>query len=349
VNGCAEAKAEAELIQEPVDIILVIDTSGSMRDEAQAVEDNLNQNFASILDASGVDYRVILLARHREGPRADSGPDSTAICVQAPLGGGQCPSPNPVFGPRFFHFNEKVESTTSFDLILSAYSAQDDSTPVASGYAGWLRPGAKKVFLEQTDDNAALPVAAFLASLQGLGPQHFGTNPAAPSFVFHSITGIAQKTPPTDPWLPTEDIVTAKCVGGGNTVANAGESYQTLSKLTGGLRFPLCEFTGFDVVFRRIAEDVITRTRVACDFDIPAPPAGKDLDYGKVAVTYERGDGSGTALFGQAATSADCQADAFFIQDQRVHLCPQSCQVVQADGKAAVGVVFACESTIIVK
>lgn len=345
---CAVAQAEAELIQEPVDIIMVIDTSGSMRDEAQAVEDNINVNFAQILEASGVDYRVILIARHREGPRAESGPDSTAICVSSPLGGGECPSPNPIFGERFFHFNEKIESTTSFDFILSAYHGQDDSSPPAVGYSSWLRPGAKKVFLEQTDDNAAMPVESFLAALSALSPAYFGT-PEAPTFVFHSITGLAQKTPPTDPWLPEEDIVTAKCVGGNNTVANAGESYQQLSRMTGGLRFPLCEFAGFDVVFRRIAEDVITRTRVACDFAIPDPPPGRTLDTDKVAVRYTKGDGSGDVLYGQAATSADCQADAFYIENERIYLCPETCGVVQADAMAAVEVVFACESTIIVK
>jgi hypothetical protein len=346
---CAVSQAKADLVREAVDVIMVIDTSGSMRDEAQAIEDNVNENFASILDERGVDYRVILIARHREGPRAVTGPDSTAICISSPLGGGTCPSANPTFGARFFHFNEKIESTTSLDFILSAYRGQDDSTPVAAGYAGWLRPGAKKVFLEQTDDNALLPVATFLDSLTQMAPEHFGADPAAPKFVFHSITGIAQKVPPTDPWLPNEDIVTAKCVGGGNTVANAGESYQQLSRLTGGLRFPLCEFAGFDVVFRRIAEDVITRTRVACDFDIPAPPAGKQLDLDKVAVNYTKGDGSGSVQYGQAASVTDCQADAFYIQGERIQLCPDTCALVQADTMAAVNVVFACESTIIVK
>ena len=285
----------------------------------------------------------------RSNRPGSGGPGTGGTDVNLGLGGGACPSANPIFGERFFHFNEKIESTTSLDFILSAYLGQDDSTPVAAGYAGWLRDGAKKVFLEQTDDNAAMPVASFLAGLTTMAPQHFGTDPAAPTFVFHSITGIAQKTPATDPWLPAEEIVTATCVGGGNTVANAGESYQELSRLTGGLRFPLCEFAGFDVVFQRIAEDVITRTRVACDFAIPAPPPGKTLDLDKVAVNYTKGDGSGSVQYGQALSAADCQSDAFYIENERIHLCADTCALVQADTMAAVDVVFACESTIIVK
>jgi hypothetical protein len=340
---CAEAETKAELIQEPVDIIMAIDTSGSMQNEAQAVEDNVNNNFATILANSGVDYRVILIARHREGVRTETGPDSTAICISSPLGGGTCPSANPIFGERFFHFNEKIESETSFDIILSSYTAQDDSTPAALGYAQWLRPGAKKVFLEQTDANPLMSVDAFLGALTAVGGQHFGTV-AAPTFVFHSITGLAQKTPATDPYLPDEPIVTELC----GDVSNAGETYQDLSKRTGGLRFPICEFAGFDVVFQRIAEDVITKTRVACDFDIPAPPAGKTLDLEKVAVNHTKGDGSGTVQYLQAATSAVCQPDAFYIENNHVYLCPDTCAIVQADTMALVNVVFACESKIIV-
>jgi hypothetical protein len=63
----------------------MLDNSGSMSDELQAVEDNLNLNFASILANSGVDYRVILLSRHRREVRDESGESSTSVCVTTPL------------------------------------------------------------------------------------------------------------------------------------------------------------------------------------------------------------------------------------------------------------------------
>src|SRR5450432_2437007 len=71
-DACVITSATATLIKEPVDIILVLDNSGSMADELQAVEDNINQNFATILQQSGVDYRVILISRHRRDVRAAS-------------------------------------------------------------------------------------------------------------------------------------------------------------------------------------------------------------------------------------------------------------------------------------
>ena len=73
------------------------------------------------------------------------------------------------------------------------------------------------------------------------------------------------------------------------------------------------------------------------------------LDLGKVAVNHTKGDGSGTIQYLQAATPADCQADAFYIENDHIYLCPETCSIVQADAMALVNVVFACESTIIVK
>src|SRR5258708_4889745 len=92
-DTCATASAGAMLVKQPVDIILVLDNSGSMADELEAVEENINGAFAQILNAAAVDYRVILISRHRKDVRAASGESSTSVCVEAPLSGlAMCPS-----------------------------------------------------------------------------------------------------------------------------------------------------------------------------------------------------------------------------------------------------------------
>jgi hypothetical protein len=164
--------------------------------------------------------------------------------------------------------------------------------------------------------------------------------------VFHSIVGVGEKDVATDPYLPSEPVTDERCP----SVTSAGRTYQELSILTGGLRFPLCNFDAYDVVFRRISEDVVTRTQIACDFAIPMPPPGKDLELEKVAVNYVSGNGSGEQEFLQAQTPADCGPDAFYIEDElRIVLCPEACAIVQADDAAHVDVLFTCESTIIVR
>jgi len=347
---CATLSAAGTLIKEPVDIILVLDNSGSMADELDAVERNINRNFAEILAQSGVDYRVILLSRHRREVRAPSGESSTSICVSSPLSGlPMCPGPEPVNSERFFHYSIKIESEDSFDRILSTYNQADSKFELTkAGWSEWLRPGAKKVFLELTDDNAEMSVDAFVQKLTALVPANFGTI-SQPAFVFHSIIGLKEKSPASAPYAPDEPIQTAECSGGGDTVANAGVGYQELSRRTGGLRFPICEFSSYDAVFRTIATDVVSRSQLTCDFDIPTLPDGQTLDPTKVAVTYTASGATSALRFGQVLTSAACQADAFYIEDAHIYLCPDTCSAVKADSAAKVDVLFTCESTIIVK
>ncbi|HKO49683.1 MAG TPA: hypothetical protein VJV79_18265 [Polyangiaceae bacterium] len=346
---CAKASATATLSKQPVDVILVLDNSGSMEDELDAVEKNINVNFANILQQSGVDYRVILISRHRKEARTESEEASTSICVSSPLSDlAECPASKPVNSDRFFQYSIKVESENSFDRILSTYNKQDQFDLTKAGWAEWLRPGAKKVFLEMTDDNAALSVEAFVQRLTALVPANFGTEDD-PSFIFHSIIGIREKSPSSSPYAPDEPIELSTCSEGGSTVANAGVGYQELSRRTGGLRFPICAFSSYDTVFSTIASDVVTHSQLTCDFDIPTPPDGQTLDLSRVAVAVVRGGATTPAEFAQALTSADCQADAFYIENNHIYLCPETCSAVKADGAAKVDVLFTCESTIIVK
>jgi hypothetical protein len=346
---CATASAAAELIKGPVDIILVLDNSGSMEDELDAVEKNINVNFAKILQQSEVDYRVILISRHRKDERSESEEASTSICVASPLSAlDQCPASKPVNSERFFQYSIKVESENSFDRILSTYNKKDQYELTKLGWSEWLRPGAKRVFLEMTDDDAALSVDSFVEKLTALVPANFGTV-QKPGFVFHSIIGIKERSPVSSPYGPADAIEMATCSGGGDTVANAGLSYQELSRRTGGLRFPICEFASYDTVFSTIAQDVVTHSQQTCDFEIPTSSGGQTLDVTKVAVAYTKGGDSVASKFGQVLTSADCQADAFYIENKHIYLCPDTCRAVEADGGAKVDVLFTCESTIIVK
>lgn len=353
-GACLQDQSQATLVKEPIDIIVVLDNSGSMDEELASVELNINVNFAGILDASGVDYRVILISRHRKEERNPTmpGAEDTSVCVEAPLSGlDACPSPDPIFSARFFQYFTKIESQDSFDVALDTFEPpfvmgfEDRADQAPDGWSAWLRPRAKKVFLEMTDDNEDTSAMAFVTGLQQMAPEHFGDDPGAPTFVFHSIVGVAEKTVPTDPYLPTEPVETDRCP----SVTTEGRTYQELSILTGGLRFPLCGFDAYDVVFRRISEDVVTRRQVACEFAIPAPPPGKQLEPDKVAVSYVSGNGSADQDFLQVLDPADCGADAFYLEGNSIVLCPEACAFVQSDGNARVDVLFTCESTIIVR
>ncbi|HEU4581832.1 MAG TPA: hypothetical protein VFS67_26440 [Polyangiaceae bacterium] len=343
--SCSSARAQPERIREAVDIVVVLDNSGSMSDEAQSVEANLNVNFAQILAGSGVDYRLILISRQRT-----SSGQRTSACISQPLSGlAQCPADQPLFSDRFFQYSVEVGSHNSLSLLLDTYDGtQADEFELAPhGWSEWLRPTSKKVFLEFSDDDSRMEAASFLSDLMSLAPEHFGTNGSPAQLVWHSIVGLAQKDVPTEPYLAAEPVQDSECRG--NTVFSAGGTYQDLSRLTGGLRFPICEFAGYDRVFQAIADDVVTRTGLSCGFPIPAPPSGQRLELDKVAVAYTRGDGSGVQTLGQVTDPSKCGDDAFLIRDGAIDLCPQACARIQRDALATVDVVFSCASTLILR
>jgi hypothetical protein len=353
-DPCVKAMVPAELLELPVDVVLLLDNSGSMADELGAVEANINVNFASILTNSGVDYRVILISRHRHDPRDEDEEASTSICVSSPLSGlGDCTAADaPAFSERFFQYSTKLESKDSFDVMLDAYappfdgSEREDKFALApEGWSQWLRPEAKKVILEMTDDDEDMSVESFLQQLMATGP-HFGTDPTKPEFVFHSIVGLAEKADPTSAYTPDEALQSAICTGNGNVVENSGLTYQNLSRLTGGLRFPLCQFSAYDVVFGRIAEDVVLR-RTACDLPVPMAPPRLELDLENVALQYDSG-GDTSARFRQAPTRENCEPNAFYIEGDRLNFCPETCDAIRADPSAQVTVLFMCESQLIV-
>ncbi len=359
-TACASTSVEATLTSAPVDIIVVLDNSGSMQEEMKAAEANINQNFASILSSAGIDYRVILLSRHRRQD-GDSGEASTSICVAAPLSGlAACPAEVPVFSERFFQYSEKIESFDALNWILDGWSIPPENDNYAElapmGWSPWLREGAKKAFVIMTDDDESnddedtpLTADAFMGELAALAPNHFGTV-ADPTYTFHSIIGVAEKADPTAPYMPTEPAVTTMCTGNDAVIESPGPTYQELSIRTGGLRFPICQFPGYDAVFQAIAADVIVKAEIACDFPIPPPPEGEELDLTRVAVSKKLLDGSALPPYGQAATAAECQADAFYIDQaqNRIFLCPETCAALEADPAGGVDVLFTCESTIIV-
>jgi hypothetical protein len=361
-SACAAQSAEATLIKKPVDIIFIIDNSGSMTDDIIAVENNINDNFASIIGASGVDYRVIMIAEH--GP---ANPDES-ICVKAPLSTTTCspmpaePGQNP---PLFFQYSVTIGSHDSLCRLLTTY---DGTLPDEFGYAPmgwkeWLRPDALKVFVEVTDDgiscsaegttyndgdnvNTGVTVAdTFDTKLLAKDPAQFG-DANNRNYIWHSIIGVKENNPPTAAYLPADPIIGTKCSLNGLVSPGPGTGYQALSVKTGGLRFPICQNASFDVVFQEIAKGVIEGAQVACDFPLPKPPEGQMLDLDTVVVEYTAGGMGAPTNFKQVKTPAECAPDSFYIESEIIKLCPDTCAVVQKDDKAKLAILFGCDINV---
>lgn len=357
--ACATQTAQATLTKKPVDIIIVVDNSGSMTLEIEGVQQNINQNFASIIEQSGLDYRVILVARHGSASGAQS------ICIEAPLSGipaGGCATPpaQPVNNPpKFFHYSTEIASRNSWCKILDTFDTPDEFGLAATGWQEWLRPDSFKTFIEITDDGvgctldgktyqdsntvaggtAAAPL--FDESLLALSPANFG-DATARNYAFYSIVAMGFNTPATKPYDPTDPVLATECP----TAANPGTGHQALSVLTNSLRFPICDTTSYDAVFQAIAAGVISGAKVDCAFAVPDPPVGQNIDLMSVGVKYTPSMGAPTS-FTQVANAAACTPGSFYIENMTtIQLCPEACDLVQMDDTAKIDVSFKCKGDV---
>ncbi|AKT38810.1 uncharacterized protein CMC5_029560 [Chondromyces crocatus] len=360
-EACAAQSAEATLQKRPVDVIFMIDNSGSMTQEIVSVQNNINDNFAGILQTEGVDFRVIMVARHGNAASNQS------ICVSMPLSGTSCsPIPNqPVNNPPiFYHYSLAIGSHNSLCRALDSFAGgvADQFGFAPGGWSEWLRPDSLKVFVELTDDGVTCSTtrlspnvtlndgdneaggitaaAQFDAALLALSPEHFGTADNR-NYVFYSIVGVSDNNPPTAPYVAADPMVTTRC----NTAVAPGTGYQALSRTTGGLRFPLCQVGSYNAVFQAIAEGVIAGATLACEFPVPDAPQGETIDLKSVQVQYTPSAGD-PQIYDQVDGASACTAGAFYIEADTIRLCPDACAVVQADAAAKIDVLFACAANI---
>jgi hypothetical protein len=246
-----------------MDIVLILDNSGSMAAATAAVERGLTA-WAALLDAGGLDYRLILLSRQRTLARSESSAASTSICVAPPLSGlAECPSPEPVLAERFFHYSIKIDATDSLLRVLESYATPDSFNLAPTGWSAWLRLGARKVFIEISDSDSELPASEFAARLSSLAPEQFGPDPAAPGYVFHSIVGLREKLSLDPQYTADEPIQTQRCRDRDGAPDSAGQTYQALSRATGGSRLALCPRDATDERLFRLATELL----------LPLPPA----------------------------------------------------------------------------
>lgn len=305
---CIAVTSEARELRLPVDIIVLPDESGSMGPARDSVAAAMQGVVRDVLEASGVDYRVIWHGS----------------------------TPLPALAGRVF-----------YNSVLLGSGPDAMFRPVLDTYAAWspmLRPDAQKVFVHFTDatsgDGGSITgyAGTFDTVLFGLDAAVWG-DASAPRFVYHTFLGLPGRTPLDAPYEPTDPLETgASCSG---AFLNA-IPLQELALRTGGLRFPLCFFDEFASVFRRIAEAAVLRSVVACELELPDPPAGMTLDPATIAIRYT-GTGGADEVLLQAASAAECTAGSFLLEADRVRLCPAACARVEADPAAVLTLLSGCD------
>ena len=93
----------------------------------------------------------------------------------------------------------------------------------------------------------------------------------------------------------------------------------------------------------RTALGVIRGTSLGCDYPIPSPPAGQNLDYGQVNVVFTPSGGAPVTL----PYDKDCSATGGWRYDDansptRITICPMRCAAIESDPTGSLGVELGC-------
>lgn len=309
---CAAVSETSSVGLQPADIIFVVDNSGSMVFEAEAVQDYLN-GFSAQIVLADVDARVVLLSAYPNS-------DWAGICIDPPLGKGGCPAvdSNP---PAFLHVNQEIGSNDGLQKLLDRYP----------DYASMMRSNSVKHIVVVSDDNADMDASSFLQAWKQLNPSFENT-------VVHAIAA------PEGPLLACVPPVSPCCA----TSAAVGQTYLDLSQITGGLFGNLCD-QEFQPIFTELAQEVVSTASLACEFEIPPPPNNQDFDRDAVNVRFDDGNGQ-TLEIGRVDDPAQCAdvSDGWYYDDpndpQEILLCPQTCDGLQGLDGATISLLFGCET-----
>jgi Stigma-specific protein, Stig1 len=329
-NSCTETVSEAQSGVAPVDIIVVVDNSGSMTEEAVFAQDSMNDFVTTILN-SNIDTHVILIS--------DDSDNDEGICVPAPLGSGACPVDENL--PEFRHLVQVVNSSDSLSILLSTYDQWKDS----------LRSNAIKAIMVITDDDSAMSAVDFSTQLVALDPTFEG-------FTFSAIISPYELLPfdcmgcggddcaSCDPCC-APDPFGIQCV---SITADEGVVYKELIASTGGVEGNLCA-QDFQPAFDALATEVILSSQVDCVYNIPDPGGELTIDYGKVNVEYKpNATTSGQTIYFKTGLEECTSFGGWYYDDnqppQQILLCPDTCSMVQANMEASISVSFGCATII---
>ena len=85
---------------------------------------------------------------------------------------------------------------------------------------------------------------------------------------------------------------------------------------------------------------------ISCDYSVPAPPAGQGtIDPAKTALVFN--DGAGNYSLILQNTSSTCDKGWVFTDatNSKIHICDQTCNLIQSNAKASLQLVFGCAIT----
>ena len=253
----------------PVDIIWGVDTSGSMNDEAAAVQENINA-FSQQIVAAKIDVHVVMISAYQQCEPAipiirPNPVCRPGICVGAPLGTGQCPADSKP--PTFFHHPQaQVDSQDGAVVFVNRFPE----------YRQMLRPNSLKYLVIVTDDDST-----------GGDAQVYADNPDKFIADYTALDPMMRDANGAPTWKMAGIYAHNGRDNGCPNAARVGTFWKGVIDKTGGVHGDICACPAgqqaactqtFKTVFDALAKSIVTAaTPLDCEYPIPARPCGKDL------------------------------------------------------------------------
>lgn len=321
-DGCVGSSVSAPPASNPkVDIVWVVDASGSMLDEQMKIGANLTA-FANEISQASIDVRIVMLTTL-----------STAAVICPSITEADPLATTPLASdPRYKFIDSAVDSYNLLDIAVDRYST----------YADFLRKDAALNFVMVTDDESTYKrqttpearASAFQADMKML---------AGKDFALHTISSDGPPPCRPDNCMPDRDAgVCALLTSCG--AAAPGTTYYTLAESTHGLTASICE-SDWQSIFQPLTAAVIKSAPLPCSYNVPAPPRGESLDPKRVNVRWLAPAMTSDVLWPRATTSAECgEALGWYYDDpnapKQVLLCPRSCETASNGGTISLS--FGC-------
>jgi len=296
---CFEITSEAQSVKLPVDIVWMIDTSGSMGDEVDLINQRMN-DFAAFIGASGIDYHVIVIA-----DKETLGRHTFDICIGPPLSSSdECPDTD---GEFYRHVRQHVGSHDGLEVILNTYP----------DYRDFIRDDSMVHFIAVSDDESSLSSNQFKQRITQLDNPRLSFR-----WIFHSIVSDYYE----NFWGMEKG-----CSGPYGDAVSHGEQYIKLSEHTDGIFSEICT-ADWDSIFQTIAENVLTSNSMPCAYSIPETPDGLVVDFSQIDVDMTiTENGQETEVHLQRVNSEqECNGDSTWYFDDNnsptiIFLCPTAC------------------------
>ncbi|HEX2677194.1 MAG TPA: hypothetical protein VHM19_11155, partial [Polyangiales bacterium] len=306
-----------------VDIVWVVDASGSMLDEQERITQNL-ANFAQSIAAANIDYHIVMITQ------------AVGVPFICPSTGVDDPAPASLASdPNYRFVKHNVDSYNLLDVLVDHYDL----------YSSFLRADATLHFVTVSDDEstyhdlapAAIRAAAFTKDMTALLGKPF--------FVDAIVSeGMENDTPcKPNPCVapPTAGVCALDC-----GAANPGATYNALASDTHGVSASICA-ADWTQVFQSLSQAIVASAPLPCSYPIPPAPGGQTLDPAKVNVGYTQAGASAEEVLPHSNDAKACGDDIAWYYDQpstptQVLLCPKACAHVASGGTLAV--TFGCKT-----